>query len=315
MEKLIAKKDNKKLICPKCNRTFNFRAALDYHLYKKKNPCKSLKQIGQNINKTIAPECTSIKCEFCKKDFTRQFCLKRHLLNCPIKTKKESGNEKILTKLVAEIESIKTKNNELANKNSELEDKICYLTEKLKKKEIIQSNSNNSNSIVNSNVMNSNTVNNNNFNIKLMAVGKEQMDHLTESDYKFIINKGFKSIPEMVKKVNFNEKAPENHNIFISDISGPYINVYDGTNWELKSKKETIDDLYDNNRDILDDKFTELEEKLPEHAIKKFKRFLNDEKDSKVSNKVKDDLKLVLYNNKYLPMETKKRLTIGGPVV
>jgi hypothetical protein len=84
--------------------------------------------------------------------------------------------------------------------------------------------------------------------------------------------------------------------------------VFDGNKWQLQNRQTTIDDLYDNKKDILVEKFDELVNTLPEHAIKKFKRFLNDEQDDKIANTIKEELKLTLYNNKNIPEATKEKL-------
>ena len=110
------------------------------------------------------------------------------------------------------------------------------------------------------------------------------------------------------KKIHFDENKPENHNIYISNLRDNYAMLFDGNNWVLSNRKEIIDDMYDSKRDILSDKFDEILENLPDHAIKKFKRFLHDEQDNKISQKIKEEIKLILYNNKHIPEKTKIKL-------
>ena len=48
-------------------------------------------------------------------------------------------------------------------------------------------------------------------------------------------------IPSLIKKIHFNPRKPENHNIYISNIKNKYIMVYDGDKWNLSNQNETID--------------------------------------------------------------------------
>ena len=79
------------------------------------------------------------------------------------------------------------------------------------------------------------------FNVQLVAYGKEDYDKLSDKEYQIIINKGFKSVQELVKTLHFNKNYPENHNIYISNLRDNYVMVYDGKQWEVKNRKETIE--------------------------------------------------------------------------
>ena len=69
----------------------------------------------------------------------------------------------------------------------------------------------------------------------------------------------------------------------------------------------SIDELYLNKKDILIDKFDELLNKLPDNAIRKFERFLNDEQEDSIKSVIIEELKMMLYNNKNIPIETKEK--------
>ena len=97
-------------------------------------------------------------------------------------------------------------------------------------------------------------------------------------------------------------------NIYISNIRDNYVMIYDGKKWQLRNRKETIEELYIAKKDILVDKFDELLNKLPDYAIDKFERFINDIQNDKIKEGILEELKLILYNNKNIPLKTKERL-------
>jgi hypothetical protein len=47
---------------------------------------------------------------------------------------------------------------------------------------------------------------------------------------------------------------------------------------------------------------------LSEYTVRKFQRFLNESDDNEVISNIKNDLKLVLYNNKKIPEKTRQLL-------
>ena len=87
-----------------------------------------------------------------------------------------------------------------------------------------------------------------------------------------------------------------------------YVLIFDGTNWELKDRDEVIDDMMLGKTEHLIEKFEELVADLSDGAIKKFQRFIDKKDDDKTLNQMKKDIKLTLYNNRFLPMKLRKEL-------
>jgi hypothetical protein len=57
--------------------------------------------------------------------------------------------------------------------------------------------------------------------------------------------------------------------------------------------------MYDDNSNILEEKMEELENsETNSKVLNKFKRFINKKEDERIRNKVKDQIKLLLFNNK-----------------
>ena len=76
--------------------------------------------------------------------------------------------------------------------------------------------------------------------------------------------------------------------------------IYDGIKWNLKNKDETIDDMIDENEYILEQKLEEWLENGKDYPdiMRKFNRYLAKKDQDDVINKIKDEIKLILYNNR-----------------
>ena len=60
-----------------------------------------------------------------------------------------------------------------------------------------------------------------------------------------IMNRKYRSIEELVTKTHFDKNKPENHNIYISNLHDKYIMVHDGYKWNIKTRGNILDELYD----------------------------------------------------------------------
>jgi regulator of replication initiation timing len=229
----------------------------------------------------------SLGCPFCEREFTTKYNLLRHI-NYVCRSKNQ------MVKIVEENNQLKT---EIKNLQMQVTNNI---------------NSNNNN-------INSNNVIQN---INIVAYGKENIERITDKDFRTIMRRGMLSVPELVKRIHFDEKVPENHNVYISNLRNQYVLMYDGNKWRLIDRKEALQQIYGDHYEILETKFGELigEDSLDESTIEKFRNFLNyvnlnegnnDEEDNE-SNKyvdmVKEDLKKLLYENRDIVEKTKKNL-------
>ena len=135
--------------------------------------------------------------------------------------------EYLMTKLIKEkedqnkqIEELNNKINKiLVDKNKQLEDKdkrieefmleMKSMKELIKNKNIVKQKANTMhNNTQNAEKIQNNNNNNNTINtinkIKILAYGKEDLSHITENEYKRILNKAFKSVPELMESIHFN---------------------------------------------------------------------------------------------------------------
>ena len=131
-------------------------------------------------------------------------------------------------------------------------------------------------------------------NINLLAYRETDVSHLTDQDYKSCLKKINHCVKQMIEKVHFNPSKPENMNIYISNIKDKYIMVYDGNNWNLANKKDELDRLYEEKEMMLE----EWLESNPEKELKeKFMKYLNNKEKDECLNNIKEEIKLMLYNN------------------
>ena len=79
--------------------------------------------------------------------------------------------------------------------------------------------------------------------------------------------------------------------------------IYKNNTWQIQDKKKQIEDLYDQNENVLENWYDEYKEKYP-HIIKSFQRYLKNRDEDDLLNHVKEEILLMLYNNrKMIPNE------------
>ena len=227
---------------------------------------------------------TDILCKFCEKQFSRKDALSRHLKTCKEK-KKDDECKQSMTDLVEML------NSQLKEQREEF------------KKELDKKNNQIDELIQKAGIQNSGTITNNiQNNIKILAYKDTDLSHLTDKDYMYCLNRSNMCIPNLIKMIHFNPKNPQNHNIYISNIKNNYIMVYDGDKWNIQNRNDIIDDLIDENESVLEQKLEDWIENgknYPE-IMKKFKRYLEKKEKDEVLNKIKQEIKFILYNNRKL---------------
>lgn len=240
--------------CPKCNKEFNKSTNLTNHLKRKKpcillNNCK-IHEISQNNKKILQNNEIEIKndfdnlllnhidelkkciknktentCIYCEKTFTKKNNLQRHIKKY-CKSKKYND----------ELEKIKIKFEEMMNDNK-------YL---LKENEELKNKLNNCHTITTNNIINKNQINNgiinNNFIVQFGSENIEDID-IKEAFKIFLKSTGGNIVSNMLKFVNLNEKYPQNHNIFMSDLSREIVKIFNGKKFIVKKFKDAKNDI------------------------------------------------------------------------
>ena len=169
-----------------------------------------------------------------------------------------------------------------------LEKQIDKISNKLQIKNI-----NNGNLIIGNQTFNT-------INLQLLSFNHTDYNFLTDKDYINCFDEKNHCVKSLIEKVHFNKHKPENMNIYISSIKGKFIMVYRDNKWQVKTRKEQINDLYECNELMLENWYDEYHEKYP-HIIKSFKKYLqNKENDDEFISNIKDEILLMLYNKRDL---------------
>ncbi len=245
---------------------------------------------SENCIPNLYPEHTHKEyfCEFCKKELSSYKNLWRHLKTCKEKKKDDEEKENMLNLIEMLNKQLEEQRQEF---KLELNKRNRQIDELIQKAGI--------------NIGTQNIQQNIQQNIKILAYKNTDISHLTDKDYIQCLNRSNMCIPSLIKKIHFNPKKPENHNIYISNIKNKYIMVYDGDKWNLSNQNETIEDLIDTNEIVIEQKLEEWLENGREYPqiMKKFNRYLEKKEKDEVKNAIKEEIKLVLYNNRIVTNE------------
>tara|TARA_Y100000813_G_scaffold56239_1_gene39469 strand:- start:155 stop:1087 length:933 start_codon:yes stop_codon:yes gene_type:complete len=214
-------------------------------------------------------------CEYCEKQFNFKQSYYRHMKTCKIK-KEIDSEENEMNKIVEML-------------NEQLKDKDKKIDELIKK-------SGNTTTI---NYQQNQSINNN---FKLLGYRNTDISHLSDKDFISCISHSNFCIPHLIKKIHFDPEKPENHNIYISNIKNNYAMTYDGDKWNLSNRDDLINDILEEKEIIIEEKLEEWLEKGKQYPeiMKKFTRYLEKKEHDVVLDKIKDEIKLVLFNNRNL---------------
>jgi len=243
-----------------------------------KQPDDNPKQLNDNLKTTIELEseleknATGFTCKYCHQPFSFRQSMNRHIKYSCKKNKDEDLKE--LVRLLNQ--RLEQQENKIDSQCKQLDAQSKQIDKLMGKLEI--------NGSFNTNIQN----------INLLSYRETDVSHLTDQDYRSCLKKVNHCVKNMIEKVHFNPGKPENMNIYISNIKDKYIMLYDGANWNLANKKDEIDRLYEEKEMMLE----EWLESNPEKELKeKFMKYLNNKESDECLNRIKDEIKLMLYNN------------------
>jgi len=274
--------------CECCKYSTDKRFNYDKHLASKKHKVVEANgkkhQIVKNDNKNehldnipttkvAEKEQIDFACKYCDKRFTFRQSMNRHIKYTCTKNKDEDLKE--LVRLM-NIQMEQQKNDflsQLQSQRQEFNKKIDKLMGKLEV----------------GNTFNTAIVNN----IQLLGYRQTDVSHLTDQDYRSCIKRVNHCVKSMIEKVHFNPLKPENMNIYISNIKEKYILVYDGANWNLANKKDELDRLYEEKEMMLEEW---LDSNPDEELKKKFMKYLDNKDNDECLNRIKEEIKLMMYN-------------------
>ena len=298
---------NRKFTCQPILKNISVEEVYNYYFNKKNNnleACqkKKLAEISQKLAKTskkLAKKCQSLPkkdgltvhyCRYCDKKFKHKSSKSKHEKNrCKIRQKNEEYEDLknlvnlLNTQLMEQKQQLKEQKQQLKETEKKYQKQIDKLLDK-----------------TGINIGTQNNINNIQNNIKILAYNKTDLSHLKDRDYMKFLNHHSFCVPHMIKKIHFNPKKPENHNVYISNIKNKYVMTYDGDKWNIKDRDEVIDDMIENNTNILEDKIEDWLETGKEYPeiMKKFNSYLEKRENDSVLNKIKQEIKFILFNNR-----------------
>lgn len=153
----------------------------------------------------------------------------------------------------------------------------------------------------------------NTVNIQINPFGKENWDYLTNEEVITIMKGVNECVPELVKRLHFDNNHPENRNVKISNKKLPTIETFDGVRWEAKPKIKTIDGWIKDTVDKLDNEYgdefkQQASEFLSDLWTKKYGALMNegDKDHSKVIREVRKSVEYTILNNRDLDKSSKE---------
>ncbi len=212
------------------------------------------------------------ECAGCKKHFSKNSNLCRHEKKCPKKQ---------------HLDELEELDHQVALKERETR---------------LVKTQNKANSVV-IGTQNNNTQINNNVTVNILPYEQTDVSHLTDRDYQRAFNRAAMCVPQILEKVHFDPEKPQNHNIYISSMNNKYIKLHNGKRWNLRDREETLEDLFADAEYMLENKletWQEEEDPQTERATKKFQIYLEVKEKAAMYNKIKQELKLLLFNNRGL---------------
>ena len=237
---------------------------------------------------------TYYTCEYCNQPFTRLNNMKRHTNNrCKKKNQIIQENIKLKEKL-EKLENIETELIELKKQMKLIMTKQC----KTHPKTLTKINNNLSNS---NNNNNNNIINNNNNNI-IIQLGKEDLiNSLSTAEQLNILNKKNECLSHIIKHVHFNNNYPQFKNVIITNSKNNIAYIYDEKEQKFlaTTKDKMLDELIINRMSDIEEFYESNMSSIDIPTQTKIKSFIDKmESDINFINKKKQDIKLIIYNNK-----------------
>jgi len=259
----------------------------------------TLKYAGLNNNNVSV-----FKCEFCLKIFKQKRYLKQHINRENCKDKTKSDEQVSLLKFMS-LKMSKMEADMIEMKRQHAEE-IERLLEKVGTGGLSNSaNMSNSNNRTNNIGTQQNIGGNMTQNIVLNNFGREDIKYITEEFVKNLMKLPYGSIPKLLKHVHFNPEHPENRNVKITNKKLSWAEVWNDDKWELRDKKQVIDDMVDKGYNMIDEQYDRDPPDLPLNKRRNFEDF-----QTKYDKEEKETHKLLNKNVEALVLNESKEVNI-----
>ena len=259
----------------------------------KLNPINKLNPIEPKMN-PIKPKLNPIKpklnpinkssktyiCKFCKKTYSTNSHMHRHMKRCSSKKQlEESSFIKYISNQIKELKEEHTRREEIHIKEkAEMRKEIENLLDKV------------------GNVTNNIT---NQQNVFINSHGHENLDYITQTYLNNLLKIPYGAVPKLLKDIHFHPEHPENSNIVITNKKLNYAKVWEDNKWNIKDKQEVIKNMLDKGFNLIDEQFVVSCENLEKSKKKNYtefqKRFENSDK--KLHKELIKDTEIIIINN------------------
>jgi len=248
----------------------------------------------------INNEANTYFCSKCNKSFKFRQGKWKHEQKC---------TEKKINK--TEIDDIKNENLEIKKENAEIKAEMEKLKELLQKSLKIHPKT-----LQKINNQLNNTTNNTINNITYVQLGREDLVNVLSDKQKMgILNRNVMGINDLVELIHVSGRYKKFMNVYITNLQNTIAYCYNEkqNNFIAVNKNELLNDLIDSRMYDIEKFYDEVEPVLEEKKAKNIKRFIERMKNEEDCLKgiKKDEIKLILYNNKdkiMLEKDTMKEL-------
>lgn len=264
--------------CPRCGYTTILKSDMRRHL-KRKNPCiVTLYNINvKDYQEEILQGKILSLCNICNGYATN---LESHLEKC----REKEEEKEVIGKLMDLVNTLNEKLEEEKKERKEDRKKLDTLVEKPVGN-------------ITQNITN---------NILVLPYRETDLSHLKGRDFYKSLDKCIYAVPQLIERTHFNPYKPENHNIYISNLSRNHAMVFDGKKWIVKNQDQMIDRLIRENEFRLEDWIEEGAKKFPK-AMEKFKLYMSKRDEDGVPEIIREEVRMLLYNNRELVAEIKEK--------
>jgi hypothetical protein len=283
------------IICKYCNKKYASQSSRSNHIKKYHNldgnpesnhsnheklkNCEKSNPESNHINDEN--EC-KFKCRNCNKDFKFKQNRWRHEKTCNEKENK--------------IDLVLKENIEMKKENSEMKKEMEALKIMLQKALKIHPKT--------LNKMNNNgcIVNNGTMNVQIVQLGHENLQEVLSTKQKLsILNRQAMSINDLVELIHTTPEFKQFQNVCITNLQSSFGFMYNdkAKKFIAVNKNELLDDLIDNRMYDIGNFYKEIENKLTPEKATRVKKFIDRMlKEPELKNLKKEEIKLILYNNK-----------------
>lgn len=264
---------DKKFYCETCKTSFARKYLLSQHYKSKKHSLRAQTTDNQ------------FKYCHCGKSYTSNTALKYHQRTCTNATLQIEKE----TEVEDEDEDVETSKTLTVDERQVYEEEIEELKQEIERLKAEKSVTNN----------NQNIETQNNIHIHINAFGNENIDYITDNTKLRCIKHITQSIPMLVRKIHFNPKHPENHNVKITNHRLPFVKVLnENKEWKYEDKERTVSNIITKSYTMLEITYEGYKDEIPESTQRNFEIFQNqyNENDNKTMKNLNKNVEMIMMN-------------------